>query len=66
MKASFDGARRNLVSEFNDLTRTDFSEEQLHIMRSLRNTIVALLCMYDDSTAGDCNNLVDVVHLEDV
>ena len=64
MKVSFDGARMNLLRNFNDLAKTELDEEQKEIMHSLRDIIVGLLCMYDDS--GGCNCLIDNVKVAEI
>lgn len=65
MEASFDGARKNLVKDFNDMALTDLDAKQKTIMQNLRMSVVALLCMYDDKPY-DCNCLIDAVHLEEI
>lgn len=67
MKASFNGARKSLVRDFNILarTKTRLDEEQKQVLNDLRNTIVGLLCMYDDNDP-DSSCLIDTVHLEEV
>lgn len=67
MKASFDGARRNLAHSFNTLARTKITSEQREHLRKLRTDIAGLLCMYDKSAQpGDCNCLIDIVPLVEV
>jgi hypothetical protein len=66
MKASFDGARMNLLRDFNDLAKTEFNNEQKEIMKNLRSDVVALLCMYDDYDAEDCNCLIDEVTIVEI
>jgi len=66
MKASFDGARRNLANAFNGIAKTELDEEQKEGMHDMRNAIVGLLCMYDENSDGDCNCLIDEVRLEEV
>lgn len=64
MKASFDGGRKNLANSFNAMARTKLDEEQKEEMENLRQSVVALLCMYDDKSEEDCNCLIDSVPLE--
>lgn len=64
MKMSFDGIRKTLAREFNDLVETDLSYEQRIIMCNLRQTIGGLLCAYDSrDQPDDCNMLADEVEL---
>jgi hypothetical protein len=44
MKASMNGARRNLVRDFNEFVRTRDDDS----LNEIRNDIVALCCMYSD------------------
>jgi len=67
MKASFDGARKQLVGEFNDLARSGLSFTQLKIMEQMRITIIGLLCMVDEREhPDDCNFLADDEKLEHI
>jgi len=66
MRASFDGARKNLAMSFNRLAKTNIGENQRLEMQDLRNSIVALLCMYDPENPKDCNDLIDTVRLEEL
>lgn len=66
MRASFDGARKHLAADFNALAKTKLSNEQIEIMQSLRQDVVALLCMYDDTCGDDCHDLINEVHLAEV
>jgi hypothetical protein len=67
MKASFNGARKNLVTDFNLLvcTKTRLDDEQKQILNDLRNTIVGLLCMYDENDP-ESSCLIDTIILEEV
>lgn len=66
MKASFDGARKSLAAAFNALADTKLSSEQLEKMYSLRQSIIGLLCMYDDECPDDCHDLIDTVKLKEI
>jgi len=66
MKASFDGARRNLAHDFNKLAKTKLSKEQLEVMMELRQDIGCLLCMYDDNCKDDMNDLSEKIKLDDL
>ena len=63
MKASFDGARRNLAHAYNDVARTIkdepvLTEEDLRsAMNSLQAAVGGLLCMYDPDVEGDANEI---------
>ena len=63
MKASFNGARRNLASAYNRLALTSLDEGQRDVMLDLHNAVVALLCMYDPDDANDCDDLSETVEL---
>ena len=65
MRASFDGARRQLAAAFNRLNRTELSREQEVEMARLRDCIGGLLCMYDDGCPDDCNDLSGSVKLDE-
>ena len=66
MKASFNGARKNLARDFNSLARTKnrLDNEQKQALNDIRNDIVGLLCMYEEDPDSSC--LIDTVHLEEV
>ena len=67
MKASFDGARRNLARAFNEVASTDLSAEQIRPMSELRQAVGALLCMYDKNMQPeDGNDLSDIVLKDDI
>lgn len=69
MKASFDGARKNLARAFNEYVESeskDPREEALRSLRDIRNSIVALLCMYDESDPDDGRCLINEVQLREV
>jgi hypothetical protein len=60
MKVNFDGMRRNIAQEFNAVCDTYTNgdpEEVARALMDLRQTIAALLCVYDDSCSGDINDL---------
>lgn len=65
MKASFDGIRMTLASDFNKLVRSGVDPKQRDIVELIRNDIVGLLCMYDEETDA-CHCLIDDVFLESV
>jgi len=65
MKASFNGARINLVRAFNDLAKTELDDEQKDAMGELHFAVVSLLCMYDDNVHGDCDMLADKVAISE-
>ena len=67
MRASFDGVRRNLASDFNALAKTELNSDQKCILNNIRSSIVGLLCMYqDEDPDGDCNCLIESVPLEEI
>jgi hypothetical protein len=64
MKASFDGARRNLSDAYNRVARSlsdglqNTTEEALRKrMNDLRSAVVGLNCMYDPEQKDDCNEI---------
>ena len=63
MKASFDGARINLVTSFNDFcldeTLEKLDEQERESLNDLRTAVIGLLCMYNDSDEDDCNDLCE-------
>ena len=63
MEASFDGIRKTLADNFNQLMYTEPPENQKVALRNLRWTIVGLLCMYNPEIEGDYNDLIDEVEL---
>lgn len=65
MKFSFDGARRKLAAEYNDLCVSGLSVGQQEILKKMRMTIIGLLCAYDErEQPGDCNMLADDIELK--
>jgi len=70
MKASFNGARRNLANDFNSTVKSMKGSEVNPMTKrhlgDLRSDIVGLLCMYDDETEGDIDLMIDEVPLVDV
>ena len=64
MKASIDGARRNLVRDFNDFVRNRDDDS----LNALRNDIVALCCMYSKQyeQEGDFHCIIDDVSILEV
>jgi len=65
MEISFDGIRKRLANQFNELAATELSINQRHIMMDLQGTIGGILSMYSE-TAADCHDLSEIVHLKDV
>lgn len=66
MKASFDGARRRLSEQFNELCVSGQNYASLEILRAMRTTILGLLCMTDDKCQPeDCNYLGDEIKLKE-
>jgi len=57
MKASFDGARKWLISDFNRLAKTELSDEQRMLMSDLRSAVVSLACMSCPKCDDDCNEI---------
>jgi hypothetical protein len=66
MKASFDGIRFRMAREFNRLARTKLSPDQIEPMEGLRDTVVGLLCMYDENAVDDCRDLSGEVTIEEI
>jgi hypothetical protein len=66
MKASFDGVRMNLAHSFNRLAHTDLDRYQIQEMQTMRECIIALLCMYDENCTDDCRDLIDEIRLEEL
>jgi hypothetical protein len=72
MKASFDGARRNLAISYNKLAEkinygialnnNDVKEE----MDDLMSAIGGIVCMYDPNEETDCHDLSDEISLLEV
>lgn len=65
MRASFNGARRNLAAAYNELYRRH-PEIETDEWCDLHNAIVGLLCMYDPNVDGDLDDLIEVVRLPDL
>ena len=62
MKASFNGARKNLVHAYNRTVRAfrnEDSYEAIDGFESMRQIIVGLLCMHDDSDPDDCDEMTE-------
>lgn len=66
MKASFNGARKNLARSFNRMAETNLDEHQREEMIHLRQSVAALLCMYDPDNSKDCDELIDSVYLAEI
>ena len=68
MKASFNGARRSLSVEFNDLLRCfdeKPSDKIIARLNGVRHYIVALNCMYDPDIKDDCDEVEQEVYWAD-
>lgn len=70
MKASFNGARRNLATAFSRLVRnlipTTRSQRTLDRLDELRSAIGALLAMYDPNVDGDADDLSETIRLPEI
>lgn len=71
MKASFDGARKNLAHAYNNVAQQlkegtqNSSEDALkRSMNDLQSAVGGLLCMYDPSCEDDCNDLSNISLIE--
>lgn len=72
MKASFDGARKNLAQAYNKIAeQLNFGIPLSNIdlmkdMNDLQSAVGALLCMYDDQQSDDCHDLsnIDLITVE--
>ena len=68
MKVSFNGARRNLAYNFNDLVKAlelmkpidELPQEVLSRLNNMRHLIGCFMCMYDEETEGDCDQITDI------
>ena len=65
MKVSFNGARRNLAYNFNNLIDSlepieRLPEEAKSLMQNMRMLIGAFLCMYDEENESDCDCITDI------
>lgn len=72
MNVSFDGVRRRLVDEFNTLVgyisdkNQTLDAEQTMTWNKMRDTLWALLCMYDPEIENDCTDLSGEVELNEI
>lgn len=66
MYASFDDARNQMATAFNDLADSGFTKQQMEAAESLRKILQLMLLMSCSKCPNDCHDLSDTVQLKSV